>query len=211
MTDVIGNVTDVQKALTYGSGKLGRWFLQMGLTALAAGAFLVWLRPSDFGAFQWFMTGLALVVGAVSALYGFSRWRQPRPMLTLSPAGLRLHIEFVKTVLIPWSEIHGVDSIDISGRVGGREAYVPGVTVVLVTRAFYDRYIHVRSWLLRGPAWHMNFIPKDDMMQIALHHEIMSATALELRAAVEARWSAFRDAKPAVTESVGGGWVKRRV
>ena len=120
-------------------------------------------------------------------------------------------MEFVKTVLIPWSEIHGVDSIDISGSVGGRDAYLPDVTVVLVTRAFYDRYIHVRSWLLRGPGWHMNFVPKGDMMQVALHHEIMSATALELRAAVEARWSAFRDAKPAATESVGKGWVKRRV
>jgi hypothetical protein len=34
---------------------------------------------------------------------------------------------------------------------------------------------------------------------------------VELRAAVEARWSAFRDAKPPVAESVGKGWVKRRV
>jgi hypothetical protein len=157
------------------------------------------------------MIGLTLAVGAPCALYGFSRWRHPKPMLTLSPTGLRLHMEFVKTVLIPWREIHGVDSIDISGRVGGRDAYLPDVTVVLVTRAFYDRYIHVTSWLLRGPAWHMNFIPKGDMMQVALHHEIMSATAAELRAAVEARWSAFRDAKPAAAESVGKGWVKRRV
>jgi hypothetical protein len=210
MTDVIGNVTDVQKTLTYHGGQLGRWFLQMGVVALVAGTVLVFLQPN--GAIEWFMIGLTLTVGAGSALYGFSRWRQPKPMLTLSPAGLRLHMDLVKTVLIPWREIHGVDSIDISGRVAGREAYLPDVTVVLVTRAFYDRYIQVRSWLLRGPAWHMNFIPKGDMMQVALHHEFLSATAVELRAAVEARWSAFRDTKPAAAvESVGRGWVKRRV
>ena len=209
MTDVLGNVTDVQKTLSYHGGKLGGWFLRMGVTALVAGTVLVLLQPN--GAFEWLMIGLTLAVGAPCAIYGFSRWRQPKPMLTLSPAGLCLHMEFVKTVLIPWREIHGVDSIDISGRVGGRNAYLPDVTVVLVTRAFYDRYIHVTSWLLRGPAWHMNFIPKGEMMQVALHHEIMSATAAELRAAVEARWSAFRDAKPAAAESVGKGWVKRRV
>lgn len=208
MTDVIGNVTDVQKTLSYHGGKLGGWFLRMGVTALVAGTVLVFLQPD--GAFEWFMIGLTLTVGAGSALYGFSRWRSPKPMLTLSPAGLRLHMEFVKTVLIPWREIHGVDSIDISGRVAGRDAYLPDVTVVLVTRAFYDRYIHVRSWLLRGPAWHMNFIPKGELMQVALHHEFLAATAAELRAAVEARWAAFRDAKPAAAESVGGGWVKRR-
>ena len=207
MTDVIGNVTDVQKTLTYGTGKLGRWFLQMGLTALAAGGVLVLLQPGGFG--EWFMVGLSLVVGAGSALYGFSRWRHPKPMLTLSPAGLCLHMDMVKTVLIPWREIHGVDSIDISGRVGGRDAYAPGVTVVLVTRAFYDRHIHVRSWLLRGPGWHMNFVPKDDMMQVALQHDALPATAAELREAVEARWRAFRHTKP-VTESVGGGWMRRR-
>lgn len=209
MNDVVGNVTDVQKVLTYGSGKLGRWFLQMGVVALVAGTVLVFLQPN--GAFEWFMIGLTLTVGAGSALYGFSRWHQPKPMLILSPAGLRLDMDLVKTVLIPWSEIHGVDSIDISGRVAGRDAYLPDVTVVLVTRAFYERYIHVRSWLLRGPAWHMNFVPKGDMMQVALHHEMLSATAAELRAAIEARWSAFRDAKPAAAESDGGGWVKRRV
>ncbi len=37
MTDVLGNVTDVQKTLTYRGGKLGRWFLQMGVVALVAG------------------------------------------------------------------------------------------------------------------------------------------------------------------------------
>lgn len=210
MNDVLGNVTDMQRTVVYTTSKLGAWFLRMGLVALAAGGFLVWLQPSDFGPFDWTMVVAALAIGGASALYGLSRWLSPQPMLTLSPAGLRLHIDFVKTVLIPWHAIQGVDSIDISGRVGRHDVFLPDVTVVLVTRAFYDRNIHVRSWFLRGPGWDTNFVPKGDMMQVALQHEALPATAAELRAAVEARWNAFRHARPA-TESVGKGWVRRRM
>ncbi|MGQ0684657.1 hypothetical protein [Bradyrhizobium sp.] len=209
MTDVLGKVIDVQKTLTYTSSKVGWWFLKYGVVALAAGAVLVWLQPSDFGAFQWMMVGLALAIGAASAVYGFVRWHSPQPMLTLSPAGLRLHMDFVKTVLIPWHAVQGVDSIDISGRVAGKSVFVPGVTVVLVTRTFYDRHIHVNSWFLRGPGWDTNFIPKGDLVQVALQHEALPATAAELRTAVEGRWSAFRHTRP-VTENVGAGWVRRR-
>jgi hypothetical protein len=209
MTDVLGNVTDVQRTVVYTTSKLGAWFLRMGLVALAAGGFLVWLQPGDFNPFDWTMVVAALAIGGASALYGLSRWLSPQPMLTLSPAGLRLHIDFVKTVLIPWHAIQGVDSIDISGRVGRHDVFLPGVTVVLVTRAFYDRHIHVRSWFLRGPGWDTNFVAKGDMMQVALQHEALPATAAELRAAVEARWTAFRHTRPA-TESVGKGWVRRR-
>lgn len=210
MTDVLGNVTDVQKIVVYASSKLGAWFLRRGLVAVAACAVLVWLQPSDFGPFQWTMVAFGLAVGGACTLYGLSRWLSPQPMLTLSPAGLRLHIDFVKTVLIHWHAVQGVDSIDISGRVGRQSVFLPGVTVVLVTRAFYDRHIHVTSWFLRGPGWDVNFIPKGDMMQVALQHEALPATAVELRAAVEARWSAFRHTRPE-TESVGKGWVRRRM
>ena len=50
MTDVLGNVTDVQKTLSYHGGKLGGWFLRMGVTALVAGTVLVLLQPN--GAFH---------------------------------------------------------------------------------------------------------------------------------------------------------------
>lgn len=209
MTDVLGNVTEVQKVLTYTGSKVGWWFLKRGVVGLAAGAVLVYLQPGDFGAVQWAMVGLAIAVGAAAMLYGLSRWLSPQPMLTLSPAGLRLQFDFLKAMLIPWHAVQGVDSIDIRGSVAGKPAFLPGVTVVLVTRAFYDRHLHVKSWFLRGPGWHINFIPKGDLMQVALHDSILSATAVELRAAVEARWHAFRHSKP-VTESVGAGWVRRR-
>lgn len=194
MTDALGRVVDVNETLTYDSGKLGRRFLELGATALVAGIVLVYLEPSGF--FEWMMATLAFVLGAASSLYGFVRWKSPQPVLTLSPSGLRLHIDFVKTVLIPWSEICGTDSIDISGRVAGKTVFLPGVTVVLVTRALYERHIHVKSWIMRGPGWHTNFIPKGDHVQVALQHEALPTTAAELRAAVEARWQAFRNNAP---------------
>ena len=188
---MLGRATDIQKTVVYNSGRVGGWFLRRGAVALIACAVLIPLQPDDFGAGQWTMVAAGIVAGGACALYGFSRWKSPQPMVTLSPAGLRLHMEFVKTVLIPWKEVHGVDSIDIGGTVGGEPKFLSGVTVVLVGRAFYDRYIHVNSWLLRGPAWHMNFVPKGDQMQVALHHEMLQTTAAELRAAVESRWRGF--------------------
>ena len=86
MTDVLG-VTDVQRRLVYTGGKIGWWFLKLGVTALGAGAFLLWLQPSDFSAVEWMMVGFSLAVGAASAVYGFVRWRWPQPMLTLSSSG----------------------------------------------------------------------------------------------------------------------------
>jgi hypothetical protein len=203
VTDLIDKVTDVHQTLAYSGRKLSRKFLGIGLVALAAGAILIYLQPADFGPFEWFMTALTLAVGGVSTLYGLVRWIRPKTLLVMSPAGLRLHIDFVKDVVIPWHEVRGVDSIDISGRVGGHLVFLPGVTVVLVSRAFYDRHIHVNSWFLRGPGWDTNFIPKDSMVQVALQHEALPASAEELRAAVEARWRAFRDAKPAAALARG--------
>ena len=75
--------------------------------------------------------------------------------------------------------------------------------VVLVSRAFYDRYIYVRSAFLRGPGWDFKFIPRGDLMEIALNHEALPATAAEIRTAVELRWKAFRDAKPASVPRTG--------
>lgn len=67
----------------------------------------------------------------------------------------------------------GVDTIDISGTVRGTLITFSGVTVVQVSRAFYDRHIHLSSWLLRGPGWDFNFIPKGSLVQVALHHEAL--------------------------------------
>ena len=91
------------------------------------------------------------------------------------------------------------------------------VTVILVPKPFYDARIFVDSFLLRGPGWENNFIPKGDLVQVALHHELVSAEPRALRAAVEARWHAFRNqprddapVKPKGTSvpAVTTGWRK---
>lgn len=197
MTDVIGNVADIDRTLAYSGRKMSRKFLWIGLLLLGLGGFLAYVQPSSFDTKDTLMLAATLVLGAGITLYALVRLLTPgKPLLTLSPSGLRLRIEWVKEFVIPWREVKGVDTVEISGRVRGTLITFSGVTVVQVSRAFYDRHIHVNSWLLRGPGWDFNFIPKGHMVQVALHHEALPATAAELRDAVEARWHAFRDAPP---------------
>jgi hypothetical protein len=143
---------------------------------------------------------LAFVLGVFMTGYALFRMLAPgKPLLALSPDGLRLTVEWVKTVRIPWHEVKGVDTIDITGKVRGTRLNYHGVTVVLVSQAFYDRHIHIKSWFLRGPGWDFNFIPKDRLMQVALHHEALPVEAHALRAAVESRWLAFRGVRRATS------------
>ena len=187
--------TDVHRTLIYSRQKQHRRWLAIGGFLLVVGIALAYLQFGDFDAIDRIMTVAAIVLGGGMTLYALFRMLVPgKPVLVLSPAGLRLNIEWVKDILIPWHEVEGVDTIDITGSVGGNTVFLPGVTVVLTSRSFYDRHIYIDSLLLRGPGWDTNFIPKGDMVQVALHHEALPATAQELRVAVEARWRAFRDA-----------------
>jgi hypothetical protein len=201
LNDTFAKIADPQQTLAYSGKKMHRWFLGMGLVGLAAGAILAYLDHVDPGAldrFERVMLVLTFVISAGAALYGLVRLRAPgKPALILSPAGLRQHIEWVKDIDIPWSEVRGVDMIDISGRFRGSTVFFPGVTVVLVSQAFYDRHVYIDSGFLRGPGWHLNYVPKGDMVQVALHHSALSATAAELRTAVETRWRAFGSPMPA--------------
>jgi hypothetical protein len=142
------------------------------------------------------MIVLAFVLGGFLVLYALFRTLVPgKPKLVLSPKGIRINIEWVKDIDIPWQEVRGVDTIDIRTTLYGYPVELLGVTVVLVSRAFYDGHIYIRSWVLRGPGWEANFIPKGSMVQVALQHEALPVEGPELRAAVEARWHAFRGAE----------------
>jgi hypothetical protein len=66
------------------------------------------------------------------------------------------------------------------------------VTVLLLPREFYRARILLPFWR-RGPGWRATFIPKGEVIQLALNHELVSVDARTLRAAVESRWYAFRD------------------
>ena len=143
---------------------------------------------------------------------GFALWRRVnpgKPLFALSPDGIRYRIPLVKEILIPWQEIQDVDTIDIEAGYWSFLWFTQfptpryntwvarDVAVILLPKPFYDRRIFVDSFLLRGPGWKANFIPKGSLVQMALHHELVSVAPRSLREAVEARWLAFR--RPAAT------------
>jgi hypothetical protein len=180
--------TDVNAVLTFGREKLAR--KQLVFAAIAAGVGALSVLVGDEGDAMLPYVGWGLVVFGVGyAAWEFSKTtRKQKPLLVLSPDGIRMRLEGATEFVIPWSEVRGVDSITVEGFRG---AVFDNVTVVLVSRDFYDRVIHVDSFIRRGPGWDQFFIPRDDLMQVALHHEILPVTAADLLAAVEARYRAF--------------------
>ena len=94
-----------------------------------------------------------------------------------------------KEILVPWREIQGVDTIDIVDWLGGYRGKFRDVTVILVSKQFYDSHVSVYP---QG-AWRILVIPKGSSVQIALHHQLMGVEPRAIREAVEARWRAFRD------------------
>ena len=143
-------------------------------------------------------------------MVGLALWRRVnhgKPLFTLSPDGIHYRIPWVKAFNIPWTEIRGVDSIDVETGYWSfwdmrhgfailpdyKVATYYNVAVVLVSKQFYDSRMFVASFFLRGPGWRANFIPKGSLVQVALHHDLVSVEPRLLREAVEARWLAFRD------------------
>jgi hypothetical protein len=210
-----GTTPDIHQILEYRADTAIGRLLPTGLFLLFLGLLsLVVLRadpPSgrDFAEFV-LAAGILLTVGpGVIALALFRRANRGKPIFVLSPLGIHYRIPWVKEFLIPWREIRGVDTFS-------------NVTVILVSRPFYNARIFVDSYFLRGPGWGNNFIPKGDLVQVALHHELVSVEPRALREAVEARWQAFRNqppaaASPAADESgskaanVPAGWRKATV
>jgi hypothetical protein len=140
----------------------------------------------------------AVVVGiGITALALWRRFRRGSPVYVLSPMGIHIRWPWVKEIFIPWREIKAVDTIDITVRHWltryPRNLEFRGVTVALVSKEFYDAHIHINSLFLRGPYWHKtSFIAKGELVQCALHPEIVSVEPTLLREAVEARWRVFR-------------------
>ncbi len=179
--------TDVKQILTFGREKLAR--KQLLFAAVCAGVGLLSVLVGDDDAKLYYVGWGLIVFGIGWTAFEFSKSTQKqKPLLVLSPEGIVMRLEGATEFLIPWSEVRGIDSITVEGLRG---ATFDNVTVVLVDQAFYDRVIHVDSFFRRGPGWDSFFIPRDGMMQVALHHEFLPVTAPDLLAAVEARYRAF--------------------
>jgi hypothetical protein len=150
------------------------------------------------------VAGILLTAGLCVTIVALRRRSNPsRPVFVLSPAGVYYRIAGLKDFLIPWHEVKDIESTDVEtwnwiGR--GGPVIFHDVTVLRLTKEYYDAHIHV-GFLSRGPAWRSVFIPKGQMVQLALHHEAVSVDANQLRDAVEARWRAFRDASAAAARA----------
>jgi hypothetical protein len=191
--------SDVHVTLEYRvDAELADW-LPIGVLTIFCGLFLFAIvQPGLPPPGETLGAAAAIVVGiGIAALSLWRRFRRGGPVYVLSPIGVHYRGPWMKEIVIPWHEIKSVDTIDIEWRHWmtryPRDMTSRGATVVLVSRPFYDAHVHIGSLLMRGPYWYeTKFIPKGDLMQCALHSEIVSVEPKLLREAVEARWRAFR-------------------
>lgn len=206
---------DIHQTLEYRSATAIVRLLPTGLLLVFLG--LVIFTLVDLDREPWTFIGIVLCWAVGGALAGVALWRRVnpgKPLFALSPDGIRYRIPLVKEVLIPWQEIQGVDTVDIEAGYWSMLWFTSfptpryntwvarDVTVILLPKEFYEQRIFVDSFLLRGPGWNANFIRKGTLVQMALHHELVSVEPRSLREAVEARWLAFRD-RPAVAPTSG--------
>ena len=211
---------EIDRTLEYRSAAVVVRLLPSGFLMIFLGLLILVLAdPAPI----WTMIGAVLCVAFGILVAGLALWKRVnrgKPLYALSPDGIDYRIPGISTLHIPWREIHGIDTIDVEARYWSfwdfqrgfqiipdrKVVNYPNVTVVLVSREFYDRRTTVSARLLPGPGWRANFIPKDSLVQVALHHDLVSVEPRPLREAVEVRWIAFRDrpGKPSVP-SVGVG------
>lgn len=184
-----GAHVDVNERLVWSRAKLHR--KRLFVFALGTLAALVVVLLADSPLERWGF-GVAGAVFFGFCFYDIYRMMEPgSALIELLPQGIIYRVTS-EDFIVPWNEIEGVDTIDIHARFRGRPEFYPGVTVILVSKFFYDRVVHEKSFIKRGPGWHAWFVPKDEnTIQLALHHEIIPARAEEIRRQVEARWQAF--------------------
>lgn len=191
--------SDVHQTLEYRLDAEFAGWLPIGLLTLFCGLFIFamempnWPPPGEtFGAFAAILVGIGLSVFAL-----LRRFRRGKPVYVLAPDGVHIcWSSSRKESFIPWREIKGIDTIDITvwhwlARYP-RNLHYNDVTVVLVTKQFYQANLHIKSLFQRGPYWHQTaFIEKGDMVLCALHAEFVGVAPEQLRGAVEVRWRAF--------------------
>jgi hypothetical protein len=191
---------DVNARLVWGRHKLHRARLWVAVVGCIACAVIVLLADTKL---EYWLAWIGTLIAILWIIYE-TYWllRPASALVELLPHGIIFRRGGgLEDFIIPWTEIHGIDTINIESSFRGRPVTFEHVPVVLVSQHFYDRVIHVDNFIMRGPGWEANYIPKGDKMQVALHHEIIPATSAEIRRQVEARWKAFGKTakkKPAV-------------
>jgi hypothetical protein len=193
-------VTDAGQTLVYRQSETSRKLLLIGAAILLIGLYGVFFDELSQADRRRPAAWCILVLGGIMVAHELYASLFPgKPLLELSPNGILVRIAWVTEFLIPWHEVRGIDATDVSAgfRMTGTQlrSKSANVTTVLVSRNFYERFIAIPA-LLRGPAWGNIFIPKGTMMEVALHHDVLGVSPEELRAAIEARWQAFKGRSP---------------
>lgn len=218
---VLVDPSDVHQTLEYRlDAEFASW-LPIGLLTCFCGLFIFavkspdWPPPGEtFGASAAILVGIGLAVFALRR-----RFRRGKPVYVLSPDGVHIcWSSSRRESFIPWREIKGIDTIDIVVwhwlARNPRNLHYNDVTVVLVSKQFYQANLHIKSLFQRGPYWHQTaFIAKGEMVQCALHAEFVDVEPQQLRAAVEVRWRAFGGEpdrpKPSVPVVYAARWPDR--
>jgi len=177
---------DVNARLVWSRSKLHRKRMFVFLVGTIAAVIIVLLEEHEI---KRLLAGIAGFVFFCFCFYDIYKMLEPNSaLIELLPQGIIFRTTS-EDFIVPWNEIKGVDTIDIHAEWRGRMETYPGVTVILVSRVFYDRVIHVGSFIMRGPGWDAHFVEKDaNTMMLALHHEILPVGAAEVRRQVEERW-----------------------
>jgi len=180
---------DVNERLVWSRTKLHRKRMIVFAVGTAAAAVVVWLADSALERWGFAIAGIVFLG---FSFYDIYRMVEPNSaLIELLPQGIIYRVTS-EDFIVPWHEVRGVDTIDIHFKIRGRMETYSGVTVILVSKFFYDRVVHVDSIIMRGPGWGAWFVPRDEnMMQLALHHDVIPANAEEIRRQVEERWKAF--------------------
>jgi len=180
---------DVNERLVWSRVKLHR--KRMIVFALGTVAAVVVVLLADSPLERWGFAAAGAVFFAF-CFYDIYKMMEPNSaLIELLPQGIIFRTTN-EDFIVPWTEIKGVDTIDIHFSIRGRTEVYNNVTVVLVSRVFYDRVIDTGNFITRGPGWGSHFVEKDaNTMQLALHHEIIPASAEEIKRQVEARWKVF--------------------
>lgn len=180
---------DVYERLVWSRAKLHRKRMFVFALGTLAAVVVVLLADSEFE--RWAF-GIAGAVFLGFCFYDIYKMMEPNSaLIELLPQGIIFRTT-TEDFIVPWNEIKGVDTINIHTTFRGRPEVYPGVTVVLVSKFFYDRVVHVDNFIMRGPGWGAHFVEKDaNTMMLALHHEILPVGAEEVRRQVEARWKVF--------------------
>ena len=179
---------DVNERLIWSRTKLHRKRMIVFAVGVVAAVVIVVLadRPLERWGF-----GAAGVVFFCFCFYDIYKMMEPNSaLIELLPQGIIFRTTS-EDFIVPWNEIKGIESTDIHTKFRGRPELYPNVTVILVSKLFYDRVIDTGNFITRGPGWGAHFIEEGDTVKAALHHEIIPASAEEIKRQVEARWKAF--------------------